>query len=354
MQQPQNDTFSFRWGIDILDAAREGTFVYRFLLRHYAALGVSAEEMMFIIHLSDYHYDTPNGAAKPSLSTIGKAMGHDTQYARRLKRKLIAKGLLQVIEHPGFPDEYLFAELSKRAFELWQTNKALTPVKSDTPIKTDRGTPISGDRGGVSNLIGEKEQSNTNNKKTAPAVRNSRTRDTKIQRAVNGKLRARLHLNPNTPGDVEVDEADVDAVLGDMRDNPYKCFLPELGLRPHEQQLAYDLATLFGFSDQLIGAGCRTRKQRDNERAEWRTVCNLLTIANGDAALVREAAEYFKMALMPTYSFRTPESLRKTLITWVAKKRASPEGDQLTVDVTDEYVQVETPLGVVYRPVGAK
>lgn len=349
------DTFSFRWGIDILDAAREGTFVYRFLLRHYAALGVSPDEMMFIVHLSDYHFETACGAAKPSLTTIGKQMGHDTQYARRLKKGLLQKGLLQVIEHPGFPDEYLFAELSKRAFAMWQTAKSDTPIKLDTPIKFDRGTPIKFDRTPLSNLIGEEEQSKRNKKKTAPPVQTPRKKDAAIAHAVNGKLRARLHLNPNTSGDIEVDQADVDAVLTELKDNPFRSFLPELGLREHEQQLAYELAQLFGFNDQLIGAGCRTKKQRDNERNEWRTVCNLLTIASGDSGLVREAAEYFKIALIPqNYSFRCPESLRKTLITWVAKKRASPVGDAVQVNVTDDYEEVETPLGVVYRAIGAK
>lgn len=362
---PQQDTFSFRWGIDVLDDADKGTFVFRFILEHYAALGVAPDEMMFVVHLSDFKYDSARGAARPSLTTIGRLMGHDTQYARRLKNKLVAKGLLQVIENSGCPHEYNFAELSKQAIKLWRAKRGdelcappATPIKFDRGIKRDRGTPITGDRTPLSPVIGEEKQS-TRNKKKGAQTRTTTPRklkpkpsaDNDVSRAVSGKLRASLSMNPAAPGGIPATDDEIAEHVQDMELHPFKAFLPDVLMSDTARELAHHLAQTFGYTDALIGAGCSTKKQRKNERERWLTVNNLLSIAQHDVQVIKDAAEYFKTCLVSQgFRFVTPDSLRKTLTTWIANNNvtASPAGDE--VDGT-EYIEVETPFGKVLQAV---
>jgi hypothetical protein len=156
--------FSFRWGIPVLDNLPY-TILYHFLLDHYAELGVDPLEMMFIIHLSQFRHETPDGKAAPGLATIAALMGYkDEQQVRRIKHRLMAKGLLRVTPQSGFPDVYDVAPFAAAAWRLWEAEQRETPIEINTPLLLDRGigsaspAPIESERGGLSNGIGEKEE----------------------------------------------------------------------------------------------------------------------------------------------------------------------------------------------------
>jgi hypothetical protein len=164
--------FSFRWGIPVLDDL-PFTVIYHFLLDHYAELGVDPVEMMFIIHLSQFRYETPSGQAAPGLPALARRMGYkDEQQVRRLKHRLEAKGLLRVTARPGLPDVYDVAPFAAAAFHLWEAEQqAATPIQLERGIESERGvqpdspTPIQSERGGLSKQRGEKETRKTQQKK---------------------------------------------------------------------------------------------------------------------------------------------------------------------------------------------
>ncbi|HEX6293395.1 MAG TPA: hypothetical protein VFZ66_29710 [Herpetosiphonaceae bacterium] len=168
-----NDHFSFRWGIHVLDKLKFVP-VYDFLLDSYAELGISPAEMMFIIHLSQFHFESERGRATPSLATIGKRMGYaDAQMPRRLAKSLKQKGMLEVIDHgsEGKPNEYNFAGFSRRAWEIWLRKNDQgtihydTPVQSYSPIQNDTPSPIQEYSPPLYASIGkEKEEKNQNPK----------------------------------------------------------------------------------------------------------------------------------------------------------------------------------------------
>ena len=164
---PPGPRFSFRWGIPILDNL-PFTVLYHFLLDHYAELGIDPLEMMFIVHLSQFRHESPEGHAAPGLPTIARLMGYkDEQQARRIKQRLVDKGMLRVTARAGLPDIYDVAPFAAAAFQLWeaeQRSAAATPIQNDSGIILDRGitddtpTPIILDRGPLSHAIGEKER----------------------------------------------------------------------------------------------------------------------------------------------------------------------------------------------------
>jgi len=178
--------FSFRWGIPILDNLDHVT-IYHFLLDHYADLGVTPLEMMFIIHLSQFRYESSKGKAAPALGTIARLMGYkDEQPVRRLKKSLKDKKLLAVKDEPGRPNTYDFTAFAKKAFTLWQAEHLQssgsehgdtteqtddTPIQRDTGIQRDRGirsTPIQLDTPPLSNQIGEEIEENKNHESPPP------------------------------------------------------------------------------------------------------------------------------------------------------------------------------------------
>ncbi len=154
------------------------TILYHFLLDHYAELGVDPLEMMLIIHLSQFRHETPDGKASPGLATIAALMGYkDEQQVRRIKHRLMEKGLLRVTPQSGFPDVYDVAPFAAAAWHLWEAEHRPFPVEINTPIQNDRGiesvssTPIQSDRGPLSDGTGEKEEKEkTKENKDGPVI----------------------------------------------------------------------------------------------------------------------------------------------------------------------------------------
>jgi len=140
-----NDTFSFTWG-----ASLEGlgyVQVFNFMLHHYTELGVTRAEMLLIIHLASYKFNTEAGESRPSLATIQEQMG----YSRRatmtdLVNSLEEKGLLKVDRHEGpdgkpsgYPSTYDAEPFAQACLARWR--ETLTPERnSDTLTVQRKGT----------------------------------------------------------------------------------------------------------------------------------------------------------------------------------------------------------------------
>ena len=85
-----NNSIRSSWGADGVG----GVTIHTFMLRTYASLGVTRDEMMCIIHMSSFYY------TQPSLSTIAEEMGYDDPASvSDLIRSLEAKGLLIVTKN---------------------------------------------------------------------------------------------------------------------------------------------------------------------------------------------------------------------------------------------------------------
>jgi DNA-binding MarR family transcriptional regulator len=114
------------------------THIYGFILRNYAKLGITIQEMMLIIHLSAYHYNSPQGIAKPSQQTIAEMMGYShRQRVVELTKSLEKKGLLIITRHPGGVSEYNFSQFAQKCLALEQD----TCTNVSTPTCTPQSTP---------------------------------------------------------------------------------------------------------------------------------------------------------------------------------------------------------------------
>jgi hypothetical protein len=116
----EEQKFNFRWGIAWLDESRNGgTEVPGFVLRNYHKLGVSPAAMLLIIHLSAYHYNCSNGAAKPSLKTISELMGYkDDESVRQMVRDLKDKNLIIITPNRGQCSTYDFSPFAEQCLKL--------------------------------------------------------------------------------------------------------------------------------------------------------------------------------------------------------------------------------------------
>lgn len=106
--------FSFRWGVNVLD---EGfTTIPNRFLRAYSKLGVTRTEMLFILHLASYHYESDRGVARPSLITVTAEMGYkDVRNVQTLRSSLEKKHLLAVEPRMGQPSIYSLAPFARAA-----------------------------------------------------------------------------------------------------------------------------------------------------------------------------------------------------------------------------------------------
>lgn len=179
-----NDKFSFRWGVPILDAGHVP--IYRWMLRNYSKADITREEFLFIIHIADYHYESPDGEAYPSLETIKDFMGYKhVNSVYRLRDSLIKKGMLIRTPRPGKTDIYNVQPFARRMWELWmeeqgtgeeaeQTNAATPPQHSvgveagaDEPLQHSVGVGLHSSVGAPlhSSVDEEKELKNKKTKK---------------------------------------------------------------------------------------------------------------------------------------------------------------------------------------------
>jgi len=139
--------FCFTWGLKNL---QDMGFVplYAFMLRTYARLGLSRQEMLCIIHLASYHYNSPGGESRPGLETVAEQMGYaHKQRVSEIIAKLEEDGRIVVTRRPGFTSIYNAHPFAKAAYDLWikleaekQQEEGIT-LDSNTP--TDSVTPNS-------------------------------------------------------------------------------------------------------------------------------------------------------------------------------------------------------------------
>jgi len=110
-------TFSFRWGIDCLDAGY--LQIPNFMFRYYQEANVNRVEFLFIMHLASYKYETPSSKSYPSLPTIAKEMGLSRRHLQRLRASLEEKGHLTVTHIEGGSSVYDFSGFAKAVYYLW-------------------------------------------------------------------------------------------------------------------------------------------------------------------------------------------------------------------------------------------
>jgi len=120
------DTFSFRWGIHLLDGG--STQIPNFILDNYTAAGASRAEFLVIIHLARFQFESERGECRPSVATVAQAMG----YSERGLQKVLAKMTMPVKKNgvqvrpallvkryrPGRSTVYDFTPFSKRVLEV--------------------------------------------------------------------------------------------------------------------------------------------------------------------------------------------------------------------------------------------
>lgn len=141
--------FDFRWGVPAIDKARHGgSDVPGFVLRNYHKLGVTPTEMMLIIHLSAYHFNSAQGEARPSLKTISDMMGFKKDASVRNHLKSLEKRKLVKVERPkGKCSIYDFYPLSARCLSLDQDSEEsptdTVPHSSGVPHSEGRAVPHS-------------------------------------------------------------------------------------------------------------------------------------------------------------------------------------------------------------------
>lgn len=130
----------YRWGIPALDSGF--TMIPNFVLRHYAEVGVSRPEFLFILHLASYKFDSPKGQASPALETIAAQMDYKVRQVQRIRASLEEKGMLKVWERPGTTSVYDFQGLALACLELEKKETSNdTGVTQDTPGVSPR-TPL--------------------------------------------------------------------------------------------------------------------------------------------------------------------------------------------------------------------
>ena len=117
-------SFSFRWGIDLLDAGH--VQIPNFILRNYNEAGIKRHEMLLIIHLASYKYESPNGCSKPALTTIADELGYTVQRLCQILNELEKRELLIRKRTPGFTTEYNFQPFSQKVLALAATQANLS------------------------------------------------------------------------------------------------------------------------------------------------------------------------------------------------------------------------------------
>lgn len=122
---------------------------------------VDMQDMMFIIHVMAFKYDSGKSAARPGLPTIADYGAIHVTSARRIKQRLMDMGLLEVASEKGLADVYNFKGLHEQCVRLERGESAIenpppvvtiakkkrkltgwaTPSKFATTSKNARSTP---------------------------------------------------------------------------------------------------------------------------------------------------------------------------------------------------------------------
>lgn len=114
-----DEQFNFTWGLDLLEDLGY-VKLYAFMLRTYARLGLTRQEMLCLVHLASYHYNSARGESRPGLVKIAEQMGysHKTRVSE-LINSLEEKDMLVVIRRPGQTSIYDAQPFALKAYTLW-------------------------------------------------------------------------------------------------------------------------------------------------------------------------------------------------------------------------------------------
>lgn len=154
-----DENFSFRWGIEIFDNSH--TSIPNWVLAYYhkvpwatsegeLKIGISNTEMMLIIHLASFRWETENGEASPSLTvTLKERMNYTSnQGIINIIQSLEEKNLLIVRRSIGKRSVYDFTPFS-RAIERIAMEELVNrnqSTKVDRSRKVDPSTKVDGNQ----------------------------------------------------------------------------------------------------------------------------------------------------------------------------------------------------------------
>lgn len=104
---------SLRWGIPWLDGGY--TVVMNLMLTHYQEVGITNTEMMFIVHLASFAFESENGECRPSVTqTIRERMGYrSNEGVLKVQHSLEEKGMIEVTRRPGQTSLYDLSPFAK-------------------------------------------------------------------------------------------------------------------------------------------------------------------------------------------------------------------------------------------------
>ena len=148
----EESRYSFTWGLDL--SGYGYLELYGFMLDHYTELGLTNTEMMAIIHLARFHYNTPNSrGSRPGLDTIRKKMGYsDISTVSRLLNGIAEKKLLIIRHRPGEPNQYDAMPFALKAERLFHLERARVLEEAAT-FPEDDGDQMALDLEGVDQKI---------------------------------------------------------------------------------------------------------------------------------------------------------------------------------------------------------
>ncbi len=139
MAKPKRDTiFDYRLGIPILEAAQCGQFLYDFMLRGYHTTGLTHGEFITVLHFLAYHYNTPKGQSRPSLSTVANEMGIEADRVSNILASIENKGMAKIIRRPGLTSIYSFEPLVNTCLHWWWQDQFGEPFP--TPRENTSGS----------------------------------------------------------------------------------------------------------------------------------------------------------------------------------------------------------------------
>lgn len=161
-----DEKFSLRWGIPYDQGF---TVIPNIILKNYARLGITTNEMMLVIHLASYKHEAQNSEAYPSLRALAYETGKSIRQIQRILRSLESKGMLRIVHQNGSVSIYDFTPLAQKCHELAQEE----PCQKCHPLTKmsggdDKNVRGGGDmdvRGGTTFLSPEEKTIKRENKK---------------------------------------------------------------------------------------------------------------------------------------------------------------------------------------------
>lgn len=106
-----DQSFSFRWGIPLLD--KGDTRIPNFFFDHYTAAGISRTEFLTVLHLARYQFESAGSECRPSVRTVAQQMGYTRRGLQNILARLEKRGLLKRYYRNGLTTIYDFSGLSK-------------------------------------------------------------------------------------------------------------------------------------------------------------------------------------------------------------------------------------------------